>query len=110
MRRGAVDLSGFLSEPELVELEARRRKRIRFDDVGSGREERFMDLPDDVGAGQDERFVATVMTGSPEVGVGEGQFHQFRAHCAVENEDAVAKGFEVRVHPGDFPSESTFYS
>ena len=89
----AVDLDRLLAEPPLVELQPRALEGVGLDHLGAGREHRLVDACDDVGAMQDQRLVALAL--EPAVVLaGELEPLQGRAHAAVEDDDALARGGE----------------
>ena len=93
----AVDLERVLAEAPLVELDPRALEGVGLDDLGAGVDHRRVQLLDDVGPVEDERLVAAagqlVVVLEREV-----ELLERRAHAAVEDDDAVARGCHEVAH------------
>ena len=99
-RRGAVHLAHPRGETVVGLRDRRRVEGVGLDDVGAGFEVGVVDRRDRLGPGQHEQVVVALqvvaVVGEPaggraaEVGFGELQLLDHRAHRAVEDEDALA--------------------
>jgi len=94
--RRAGQLPGASGQSVLGQDHRGRPERVGLDDVAPDLVERTVYLGHGVGAGLDEDLVASLELGAAEVVGIESQQLQVRAHCAVEDDDAVAQRLQVR--------------
>ena len=100
--RALVDLERVLAQAPLLELQPRGLEAVGLHDLGAGLDHRLVQRLDDVGAVQDQRLVALAL--QPAV-VGRRQvvLLERRAHRAVEDDDALARGGQVVAHAAMLP-------
>ena len=97
-----VDLERVLAQAPLLELQTRGLEAVGLHDLGARLDHRLVQRLDDVRAVQDQRLVALAL--QPAV-VGRRQvvLLERRAHRAVEDDDALARGGQVVAHPAMLP-------
>ena len=97
-----VDLERVLAQAPLLELQPRGLEAVGLHDLGTGLHHRLVQRLDDIGAVQDQGLVALAL--QPAV-VGRRQvvLLERRAHRAVEDDDALARGGQVVAHPAMLP-------
>ncbi len=95
-----VDLERVLAQAPLLELQARGLEAVGLHDLGARLDHRLVQRLDDVRAVQDQRLVALALQPAV-VGRREVVLLERRAHRAVEDDDALARGGQVVAHRGD---------
>src|SRR5580704_2773207 len=92
-RGAAVQLQRAIAQAVFRENDWRATKGICFDDVRAGFEVFFVDAEDDIRARDHEIFVAALEMRPAEVRGFQVHLLQHRAHCAIQDEDALAEKF-----------------
>ena len=94
----AIDLRDPVANSVLVQLQARRGERVRFDGVRPGLEIGKVDTFYDVRARKDQRLVAPMEARAAKISIGEVERHKLGAHSAIENKDAFGQSLEIGLH------------
>src|SRR5690606_18821770 len=94
--RGNVDLPDAISQAVLAQCDAVRTEGVRLHRIAADGEEARMDLLDEIRPGDHQVVVAPLQLRATEVLGGQVVALDRGAHGAIEDDDALAEGAQVR--------------